>query len=95
PGKQFSPFTAKAHQLQEEAFLLGSAQFAMAARLEDGDRVRFVQDGIEYERVFRIDTTMKGTVAVNPTFDRGLRSFAISSYRFSPVKIEKAGKADE
>jgi len=95
PGKQFSPFTAKTHQLKEEAVLLGSAQFATAARLEDGDRVRFVQDGIAYERVFRIDTTMKGTVAVNPTFDKGLRSFAISSYRFSPVKIEKAGKADE
>jgi len=38
---------------------------------------------------------MKGTIAVNPVFDRGLRSFAISSYRFSPVKIEKAGKAHE
>ena len=96
PGAQFSPFTAKAHQLQgSEAELKGSAQFAMAAKLADGDRVRFVQDGIEYERVFRIDTAMKGTVAINPAYDRGLRSFAISSYRFSPVKITKAGDAHE
>jgi len=95
PGPQFSPFTARAHQLEREAELRGSAQFAAAAKLADGDRVRFVQDGIEYERVFRIDTAMKGTVAINPVFDRGLRSFAISSYRFSPVKIEKAGEAHE
>ncbi|WP_456391584.1 2Fe-2S iron-sulfur cluster-binding protein [Nitratifractor sp.] len=95
PGAQFSPFTARTHQLESEAELRGSAQFAMAAKLADGDRVRFAQDGIEYERVFRIDTAMKGTVAINPSFDRGLRSFAISSYRFSPVKIEKAGKAHE
>jgi NADH-quinone oxidoreductase subunit G len=95
PERHFSPFTAKTHQLREEPVLRGSAQFAMAAKLSDGDRVRFVQDGIEYERVFRIDTSMKGTIAINPTFDTGLRSFAISSYRFSPVKIEKTGKADE
>jgi len=95
PGPQFSPFTARAHQLTAEAELRGSAQFAAAARLKDGDRVRFVQDGIEYDRVFRIDTAMKGTVAINPSFDKGLRSFAISSYRFSPVKIEKVGKVHE
>ncbi len=95
PGKQFSPFTAKTHQLREEAKLLGSAQFATAARIQDGDRVRFVQDGIEYEREFRIDTSMKGTVAINPVFDIGLRGFAISSYRFSPAKLTKAGSADE
>ena len=93
PGAQFSPFTARTRQLEQEAELRGSAQFAMAAKLSDGDRVRFVQDGIEYERVFRIDTAMKGTVALNPAFDGGLRSFAISSYRFSPVKITKAEKA--
>ncbi len=95
PGPQFSPFTARAHQLTAEAELRGSAQFGAAARLKDGDRVRFVQDGIEYDRVFRIDTAMKGTVAINPSFDKGLRSFAISSYRFSPVKIEKVGKVHE
>ncbi len=95
PDRHFSPFTAKTHQLKEEAILKGSAQFATAAKLSDGDMVRFTQDGIEYERVFRIDTSMKGTIAINPTFDKGLRSFAISSYRFSPVKIEKIGKVDE
>jgi NADH-quinone oxidoreductase subunit G len=38
---------------------------------------------------------MKGTVALNPTFDIGLSSFAISSYRFSQVKIEKIGSEHE
>ncbi len=94
-GTQFSPFTAKAHQLKKDTKLIGSAQFAMASKLKDGDLVQFVQDGIKYERVFHIDTTMKGTVAINPTFDKGLSSFAICSYRFSPIKIEKIGKVDE
>ncbi|WP_292664165.1 2Fe-2S iron-sulfur cluster-binding protein [Nitratifractor sp.] len=95
PDRQFSPFTAKTHQLAQEPVLRGSAQFAMAAKLRDGDRVRFTQDGIRFERVFSIDTTLKGTVAINPVFDIGLSGFALSSYRFSPVKIEKAGEADE
>ena len=94
-GTQFSPFTAKSHQLNMEAKLLGSAQFATTAKLKEGDLVKFTQDGIDYERVFHIDTTMKGTVAINPTFDKGLSSFAICSYRFSPIKIEKIGKVNE
>jgi len=94
-GAQFNPFTAKTHQLKAEAKLIGSEQFAKVAKIKEGDRVRFKQDGIDYERVFHIDTTMKGTVAINPTFDKGLRSFAISSYRFSPIKIEKVGNFDE
>jgi len=91
-GAIFNPFTSKAHQFKSfEPKLVGSNQFAIAAKLKDGDRVKFVQDGIEYERVFTIDTSMKGTIAINPTYDYGLSSFAISSYRFSPVKIEKHG----
>ena len=91
-GAIFNPFTAKAHQFRDfEPKLIGSAQFATAAKLKDGDLVEFTQDGVKYKRVFSIDTTMKGTVAINPTYDYGLSSFAISSYRFSPVKIEKHG----
>lgn len=94
--RQFNPFTAKCSQLSaEEAVLKGSAQFAAAAKLEDGERVSFEVDGIHYERVFSIDTSMKGTVALNPTFDIGLSSFAVSSYRFSKAQIKKVGSDDE
>jgi len=95
-GAIFNPFVARTHQFKDsKPKLVGSAQFATAAKLKDGDRVKFIQDGVEYERVFSIDTTMKGTIAINPTYDYGLSSFAISSYRFSPVKIEKQGVSDE
>jgi NADH-quinone oxidoreductase subunit G len=94
--RQFNPFTAKCSQLSgEKAVLKGSAQFAAAAKLEDGERVSFEVDGIHYERVFSIDTSMKGTVALNPTFDIGLSSFAVSSYRFSKAQIKKVGSDDE
>jgi len=94
PGNQFSPFTAKAFG-PDRAELIGSAQFAQAARLTDGTRIRFELDGETYERVFRIDTALKGTVAIHPVWDGGLRAFALSSYRFSHLKFETTGIDDE
>jgi NADH-quinone oxidoreductase subunit G len=89
PGRHFSPFTEKAHQLKEEPVLRGSSQFAMAAKISDGDRVRFEQDGLEFERIFRLDPSMKGTVAVHPDYDRKLEAFGRRGYRFASVSIEK------
>ncbi len=94
-GNHFSAFTARASQTGEEVALKGSPQFAVAARLKDGQKIRFEQDGVVYERVFRIDTTLKGTVAINPVWDRGLSAFALSSYRFSHLKFETIGNDDE
>ena len=86
----FTPFTAKTRLLgKDEPILRGSAQFAAAAKLKDGDRVGFVQDGIEYSRVFRIDERLKGTVALNPCYDRGVVSSVCTSYRFSQAEIKK------
>jgi len=45
--------------------------------------------------VFSIDTSLKGTIALNPTFDMGLSAFAVSSYRFSKINIKKVGSANE
>ena len=91
PTEQFSAFTAKSKNLQDEAVLLGSAQFAMATKLKDGETITFIQDGIEFKRVFTIDETMKGTIAVNPTFDMGLNTALFSSYRFSRLDFERIG----
>jgi NADH-quinone oxidoreductase subunit G len=33
---------------------------------------------------------MKGTIALNPTFDMGLSASSLSSYRFSRLVYEKA-----
>jgi len=91
PTEQFSPFTAKAGLLKDEAVLSGSQQFATATKLKDGERIRFTQDDVVFERVFKIDTTMKGTIAVNPTFDMGLSTALLSSYRFSRLDFERLG----
>jgi len=91
PVEQFSPFTAKSTLLTDEAVLLGSQQFATATRLKDGEMITFSLDGVKFDRVFKIDTTMKGTIAVNPTFDRGLSTALLSSYRFSRLDFERLG----
>jgi len=87
-GSQFSPFTNMANQLCKEPLLNGSLQFATVAKLYDGDRVIFELDGIKYQRVFKIDTSMKGTIAINPIYDMGLSSTSVSYYRFSKSKLE-------
>jgi len=93
PVLQFGPQTYKASQLsKEEPILYGSAQFAMAAKLKEGVRVRLNVEGVEMERVFKIDPDLKGTIALNPTFDLGLREDLLSSiYRYSQSKIEEVG----
>ena len=92
PTEQFSPFTAKSRLLKDEAVLLGSQQFATATKLKDGEQITFTLDSIPFNRIFKIDTTMKGTIAVNPTFDIGLESALLSSYRFTRLDFERAGK---
>lgn len=92
-AEQFSPFTAKCDLLKNEAVLLGSQQFAMVAKLQEGDCLAFTIDGIRFVRVFKIDTSMKGTIALNPTFDMGLSSALLSSYRFSRLEFERVGRS--
>ena len=90
-----NPFTQKAKLTKEEPKLVGSNQFAMAAKIKDGDIVEFELNGKKLTRVFSIDTSFKGTIALNPTFDMGLSAFAVSSYKFSKINIKKVGSANE
>lgn len=69
--------------------LYGSNQFAMATKLQDGDLISFEVGGDKFRRVFRIDTHMKGVIALNPTFDIKLSADLLSSYRFSRLAFEK------
>ena len=72
----------------DNAVLKGSEQFASAAKLRDGEVIEFMIDDIGMRRVFRIDTSMKGTVALTPQFDMGLSAPLLSSYRFSRLKFQ-------
>jgi len=69
--------------------LTGSNQFAMAAKLKDREIMEFKIDGVAFKRVFRIDTSMKGTIALNPVFDMGLHAALLSSYRFSRLTFQR------
>lgn len=78
-----------AKESETENVLKGSKQFAMATKLQDGDLISFEIEGVKFIRVFKIDTHMKGVIALNPTFAINLSASLISSYRFSRLAFEK------
>ncbi|ABB45097.1 Ferredoxin [Sulfurimonas denitrificans DSM 1251] len=84
PVLQFNNYTAKTKQLPKENLLRGSAQFAVAAKISDGDRVEISYGSTKITREFRVDNELKGTVALNPTFDISVDA---SRYRFEKSKI--------
>ncbi|SMC08988.1 NADH-quinone oxidoreductase subunit G [Nitratiruptor tergarcus] len=90
PVLQFSPFTNKAHQLAWECDLVGSEQFSVAAKLEDGDHVVIHSRHGEIYKKFKIDKKLKGTIALLGVSDMGEKYFAMQdSYRYEKVKITK------
>ena len=91
PQEHFSALTANSENLSTEAVLLGSEEFAQRESLTEGDTVCYTIEGVRFERVFKIDTSMKGAMALNPTFDMGLSTALLSSYRFNQVDLEKVG----
>ena len=84
PVLQFNAYTNKAKQLEKDKTLRGSAQFATAARISDGDRVEISFGGKVLQREFKLDANLKGTIALNPTFDDVVDA---SRYRFEKSKI--------
>ena len=84
PVLQFNEFTNKTKQLEKDDTLRGSAQFAAAARISDGDVVEISFADTTVKRVFKQDDELKGTIALNPTFDIGQD---MSRYRFEKSKI--------
>lgn len=72
-----------------EQILSGSKQFSMATKLQDGDVISFEIEGVKFMCVFKIDTSMKGIIALNPTYEIDLSTSLISSYRFSRLAFEK------
>jgi NADH-quinone oxidoreductase subunit G len=84
PVLQFNAYTNKAKQLEKENTLRGSAQFAAAAKISDGDRVEIQFGSKMLIREFKLDATLKGTIALNPTFDDVADA---SRYKFEKSKI--------
>lgn len=90
PVNQFNAHTAKTAQLEKETALRGSAQFAAAAKIADGDAVRIEYAGGNEERRFVLDPKLKGTIAFVPAYDTPFGAMN-DGYRFEKVKISKTG----
>jgi NADH-quinone oxidoreductase subunit G len=89
PVLQFNSYTS-ARAVEDDFALVGSAQFATAAKIADGDVVNVNMNNQIIQRRFKIDETLKGTIALNPTFDLPM-GLLEGSYRFEKVKIMKVG----
>ena len=90
PVLQFTPFTAKSHQLNEEGGLYASSEFMSKNALNTGDKVRVKT--FKGEIVVNIihDTKINGEITYLPTFDSKINSSALfSNYRFTTVSIQK------
>ena len=90
PVLQFNASTAISTQLEKDTALRGSAQFAAAAKLSDGDEIDMQLSGIKMRRTFKLDDTLKGTIALNPIFDQGINMVS-GTYRFEKAKIMRVG----
>lgn len=64
--------------------LVGSASFAAAAKIKDGDEVSIKASKLDIVRKFRLDSMMKGTVAI-------FKDSNIAGYNFKVAKISKIG----
>ena len=71
-------------QVDEEQLLIGSAQFQMAAKVQNGDKVTVSINQEVYPRTFVRDDSLKGVIALMPC------AKADSSYPYHVVKIVKA-----
>ena len=90
PVLQFSAFTARAHQLNEEGGLYASASFMEAKGINEGDNVRVKTPRGEVILKAVVDTKIKGDISYLPTFDPKINAQSLfSGYRFSNVTIEK------
>jgi NADH-quinone oxidoreductase subunit G len=90
PVSQFNSYTARTEQLEKDTTLRGSAQFAAAAKIGDGDKIQIEFNTKTQERIFKLDTSLKGTVALVPAYDEAFGALN-EQYRFEKVKIMKMG----
>ncbi len=90
PINQFNGYTAQTEQLEKDATLRGSAQFAAAAKIADGDKIRVEFPQSTQERIFKLDSELKGTIALIPSYDVGFGTLS-EQYRFEKVKIMRVG----
>ena len=90
PVRQFTDFTNKATNLDEEVGLYMSEESLNESELNEGDVVKVKSENGEVIVKIISDNKIAGNIAVLPTFDSKLNSEALfSGYRFATASIEK------
>ena len=93
PNSQKNIFSNLCSHLPKKGELRGSKYFATAAKIKDGDKVRFKIDDLVIEKVFKLDENLKGTVGIVPNFDLGFEGQKLFSlYRYDKIKIEQVDR---
>ncbi|RUM66347.1 MAG: ferredoxin [Sulfurospirillum sp.] len=90
PNSQKNVFTNLCTHLPKDGEIRGSEQFATAAKIKDGDTIEIEVAGENIRKAFKLDKTLKGTIALMPVFDLGFAGEEISvKYRFNKAKIRQ------
>ncbi len=94
PVMQFSPFTNKAHQLNEAGALYASNEFLEKRDLKDGSMVLISNKDAKLAIVVKLDTQINGDIPYLPTFDTKLDviPFFKDGYRFAKVEFKGVEK---
>jgi len=78
------------NSFNEKQKLIGSHSFATVAKIHNGDKVIINFNGEKSERIFKLDSKLKGNIAICNTFETALSDDLVSSnYRYKQVKIER------
>ncbi len=91
PVRQFTPFTHKATNLDEQSGVYMSEEFLNnSEEFKEGDMVKVVTQEGELIAPVVCDNKIAGDIVLLPTFDKNLNSEALfSGYRFSTASIQK------
>ncbi|MBL4730413.1 MAG: hypothetical protein JKY28_03400 [Sulfurimonas sp.] len=90
PVRQFSDFTNKASQLDEESGVYMSEEFLSTSELNAGDSVKVISENGELIAKVVSDNKIAGNIVIIPTFDSKLNSEALfNGYRFANASIQK------
>jgi NADH-quinone oxidoreductase subunit G len=90
PVRQFTDFTNKTTNLDEESGIYMSEEYLSSSELNAGDTVKVKTANGELTAQIVSDNKIQGSIVVLPTFDSKLNSEAlVDGYRFATASIEK------
>jgi NADH-quinone oxidoreductase subunit G len=90
PVRQFTEFTNKTTELNEDGGLYVSDAYMKSNELNEGDKISIKANGKSLEVKVINDNKIGGSISYLPTFDSNVNSEALfSDYRFTLASVEK------